>query len=124
MIQYICKEKNCLYWFVIKCLFNVALIMLLLVSLLYLRFITIVTEDLKNHDKMMSIKVTSTAIPSTHVAVYLLPFGKCKVPWPWNMPSFISPSYCVSVGKLYFPFPSILQSKFTRVISVFKTDAI
>ena len=54
---------------------------------------------------------TSIAIPLSHFASYLLPFGKNKVPLPWNMPSFISPSYFVSVGNVYFPVPSRLENK-------------
>lgn len=54
---------------------------------------------------------TSTAMPFSQVASYLLPLGKNKVPLPWNMPSFMSPSYFVSVGNSYFPFPSILRNR-------------
>ena len=54
---------------------------------------------------------TCLAMPFSQVASYLLPFGKCRTPLPWNIPSFISPSYLVSVGNVYSPFPSILREK-------------
>lgn len=55
--------------------------------------------------------LTCLALPCSQVASYLLPLGKWSTPLPWNMPSFISPSYLVSVGKVYFPFPSILRER-------------
>lgn len=55
------------------------------------------------------VLLTCLARPFSQVASYLLPFGKCSTPLPWNIPSFISPSYLVSVGKVYSPFPSILR---------------
>lgn len=53
--------------------------------------------------------LTCFARPFSQVASYLLPLVKCSTPLPWNIPSFISPSYLVPVGKVYSPFPSILK---------------
>lgn len=52
---------------------------------------------------------TWMANPFSQTASYRLPLGKYRVPSPWNMPSFISPTYLVSVGRMYSALPSILQ---------------
>lgn len=55
--------------------------------------------------------LTCFALPFSQVASYLLPFGKCSTPLPWNIPSFISPTYLVPVGKVYSPLTSILKER-------------
>lgn len=52
---------------------------------------------------------TCLHIPFSQTPSYFPPLGKCKTPFPWNMPSFISPSYLVCVGSVYSPLPSILK---------------
>lgn len=66
--------------------------------------------DTHTHTPSLSF-LTCLAMPFSQMASYLLPFWKCSTPLPWNIPSFISPTYLVSVGKVYSPSPSILKKK-------------
>ena len=49
-------------------------------------------QQQQEEDKVHCRLPTSSAMPSSHTASYLLPLGKKSVPFPWNMPSFMLPS--------------------------------
>lgn len=68
---------------------------------------TVWHEGMDTHTKLF----TCLAMPFSQVLSYLLPFGKYSTPLPWNIPSFISPTYLVFVGKVYSPLPSILKQR-------------